>query len=316
MGKLSVPGVPGLSRVPRVRSGLPANVNEDAIRSLIAGGRDPAVVRMEEERQFLDNFFGRPKEIGEPDLSGIELPPSISEMQAATGIPRRLFEYAQWANALEGQQPEIPLADWLRDNDRTRALVRGRIERLTPEQQASSIPAVGLQAERDARDAFRVRRDDRASRMADADAGAIAGLGGAGAILGALGLGGDVTPVDIGERAAEATYADDAIPDLTAEDPMVGGIDDYLLDARQDDLISLTPDDELMILPDTPEQAVELSPGPEAPMSQMPNLSPPEKRSVDALMSKGDAYQRAVDIITGKASMSPEEYRAVTGGRR
>lgn len=89
---------------------------------------------------------------------------------------------AQFRRGIEAQMPatvdELPLADQLLANDRTNALVRNRMDRLTPEQRQRSLPAIA-QAYQDylnQQHAARIARD-----KANADAAKLLGLGVAGA---------------------------------------------------------------------------------------------------------------------------------------
>jgi hypothetical protein len=83
---------------------------------------------------------------------------------------------------------------------------------------------------------------------------------------------------------------------------------------------SLFADDTWTYLePDSPDQAIANAPGPDIQVGRnmdMEDLPGPQMRSVQALMRAGIPAGRAMDIITKGASMSPDEYRMVTGGRR
>lgn len=71
--------------------------------------------------------------------------------------------------------------------------------------------------------------------------------------------------------------------------------------------------------PPSPEESVAAAPGPESQVAQDPDLEDlpgPQLRSMRALMRSGIPEGRARDIILKGSSMSPDEYRMVTGGRR
>lgn len=68
------------------------------------------------------------------------------------------------------------------------------------------------------------------------------------------------------------------------------------------------------------DEAVEMAPGPESQVTEtdfnIEDLPGPQQRSLKVLMNSGIPEGRARDIILRGASMSPDEYRMVTGGRR
>lgn len=69
----------------------------------------------------------------------------------------------------------------------------------------------------------------------------------------------------------------------------------------------------------SPEDTTEMSPGPESPVGMnrdLEDLPGPQMRSVRALMAAGIPEGRAMAIIVKGSSMSQDEYRMVTGGRR
>jgi hypothetical protein len=86
------------------------------------------------------------------------------------------------------------------------------------------------------------------------------------------------------------------------------------------DVAGMFADDPMMNLePDSPDDAVANAPGPGVQVGRnmdMEDLPGPQMRSVQALMRAGIPAGRAMDIITKGASMSPDEYRMETGGRR
>ena len=253
--------------------------------------------------------------------------------------PRGPLDPADLGAAIESAMPqrgyEVPFADQLLANDRTRALVGSRLDRLTPEQQASSLPFVGRQAEWDARMASRQQREstmDLPTRM---------GLAGMAATLGTAGY---MKTAEDARRAEEEAAAELAAEELLRQQmaeaietdgnfsmPMSIDIgDEPLIDVSGvspemeegdysymglplADIADLMQEDQQVVLgpaePDvqaySPPVAVE-----EAP------LPGPKARSIQALMRAGIAEPRARDIILKGYSMSPDEYRAVTGGRR
>lgn len=75
----------------------------------------------------------------------------------------------------------------------------------------------------------------------------------------------------------------------------------------------------LELTPDSPDEAVANAPGPASPVSMNRNLEDlpgPQMRSVRALMRAGIPESRAMAIIVKGSSMTPDETRMVTGGRR
>jgi hypothetical protein len=319
--------------------------------------------------------------------------------------PRSLMEPADYSAAIESMLPqrgvELPLSDQLLRMDRTRTLLDSRLGRLTPEQQASSLPLVGRQYDADRAAA----RADDIRRGRDADAAmALTAAGGLGAAAFAArvaqerdanrkardmniaqGMESAVRDIDI--DTGGGVYVPDVyvgasaedVPDLFADDtylPLDSGADEIALeDQLADDVASirvpgsgyyLPRDDEskaminrlsrkapvdfydmeqrsmgairkmrqdrravgpelftvdsLMALdPISPEEAAAAAPGPGSQVGRptdMENLPGPQLRSIKALIGAGIPASRAMDIITKGASMSPDEYRMVTGGRR
>lgn len=247
--------------------------------------------------------------------------------------------------------PAAPLTDMLLDNERRRALIGGRIDRLTPEQQARSLPFVGRQYESD-RAAARAAEIQHGRDVNTAAALAAAGVVGGAAMYGRMSQLSD----EAAKAQAENTF--DLGPDLSGNPdgamPMViDSADDPLMDSITDsvnamkmptvkvrppydpegkalvkrlsqpadiDAARLFADDPMMNLePDSPEDAIAAAPGPSIPVGRnmnMEDLPGPQMRSVRALINAGIPASRAMDIITKGASMSPDEYRMVTGGRR
>lgn len=280
----------------------------------------------------LDVFFGRvPPRPGPFDE--IDVPPDpISEQRAVAAAPEEWLQQAQRFGGLI-EEPQNPLIDMLRQNERSRALVRSRLDRLTPEQRQSSLQSVALQAEDDARAAAAAQRAADAQYQQDlrtAGAVAAAGLLGGGAMYGRMSQLAD----DSARSAASNPTAEDLGPDMRGriEDAMPTQI--YLgedlpdFDLPEIDTSSmpiemaqdLFVEDEPMILTaDTPAQAVAAAPGPEIPVGRersLEELPGPQRRSIAALMRAGIPEGRATSIILRGASMSPDEYRMVTGGGR
>lgn len=255
-----------------------------------------------------------------------------------------------------------PMADALRRNDRTRALVQGRLDRIAPEQRPSSLGLVARQYMDDL-DAARAS-DIRLGRdMNTAGILAAGGLAGAGAFGMRMAMENDQNQQDAtlmeaweGERQqreAEQLAQDNAIAEVAraeqaenrrrraddsrimagiarevgeldfAEDPgFVSPVteEDVLrgsLSAQLKDMFGEPP--QYTMMPDSPDDAVAAAPGPMGDVREVVDLEDlpgPQKRSIMALMRGGIPEGRAVDIILKGSSMSPDEYRMVTGGRR
>ena len=97
---------------------------------------------------------------------------------------------AQFNRRIRAQMPpqveELPLADQLLRNDRTRALVNNRLDRLTPEQEMRSLPAISRAYEdyqRQARMGEEAARLQRNSMMSDAAVPLAAALGAGGVMM-------------------------------------------------------------------------------------------------------------------------------------
>lgn len=332
MGKLTPTGL----RVPvgRARS-LPAMLSEDTIRAMRASA-DPVDFIVQQRR--LDKLMGRDVYEG-PSFDGIDVPDDpLPAMVSATGAPRSWMERAAYeapitAAMKDGELP--PLLDMLRAADRSRALTDSRLARMSPEQQASSLAFVGRQAEQDPFFSSAAKQQRRSEGRQEAAIGAA---------IAALPL---AFAAKMAKEASDAGYFDpeqpfeDSLP-LEAYEPSYPDIGEEPLDLPSvdvpvgtEDLVDayingrdlriepgrgvmdgedmLFAEDQLgMMVRDTPEEAVSLKPGP----VDVPVLSRPQARSVQALVAKGIGYDRAMDIITGRASMSPGEYEMVTGGRR
>jgi hypothetical protein len=320
---------------------------------------------------------------------------------------------AQFNRRIRAQMPpqveELPLADQLLRNDRTRALVNNRLDRLTPEQEMRSLPAISRAYEdyqRQARMGEEAARLQRNSMMSDAAVPLAAALGAGGvmmagskpeevaeepltlddiAVLGAAAQAMDpadampVDEIDLGDfsgrfqdeyRTEEiptplnavsqglADYASrmmDSPSTLLASDlvePEVGidesdydteGLAEMILEAMDTPVVpgieglmdesvtmlddgvdlgeqgfqgaseadmgrGLTMDDLVLERDNTPPR--------ESPPDRDPYMTNAQKRTVQVLMNAGIPSERAGRIARGQASLSPAEYRMVTGGRR
>ena len=310
-----------------------------------------------DDARNLDIHFGRVQP--EDPFAGIT--DDISEMVGATAAPRQWLERAEYdanvSRMLPTEQPQPPLVDMLAANDRSRALVNARLDRLTPEQQARSLPFIGRQDEaaasaRRAAAAEAARRWDKTFPPVAAAAAAVPAAA-AGAYAWSRG-----TADDRAKRQANNDLADmvrvrgiDATPKpawklepQTGDPDLTGREEDILpqrLDIGEDDLITDLPkvdlgddmlvpatppiadlfaeDDPVYLPPDPPAVAAAARPGPSAPVRQKSDLETlpgPQLRSIKALMRAGIPERRARDIILKGSSMSPAEYRAVTGVKR
>jgi hypothetical protein len=114
----------------------------------------------------------------------------------------------------------------------------------------------------------------------------------------------------------------DAVDDITVPAPGMS----LPLDAPADDEMDFyrrfqdtTTGKALEYTMPSPEEALGMSPGPESEVAMpddLETLPGPQMRSIKALMRGGIPEGRARDIILRGSSMSPDEYRLVTGGRR
>jgi hypothetical protein len=304
-------------------------------------------LRMAQQARALDQHFGRlPPEPGMFD--NIALPADTVAAERALGAaPRSWLENAELTRALE-PQPELPLLDLLLANDRSQTLLDSRLERLTPEQLARSLPAVGQQYQADrnaARAAEILYVKDLQTAAALAAGGVVGGaaLYGQGSRLGEDYIQAQANDIDLGPDLSEdpadvlpeemsrgddslLTEVGDAIgamempedPDFAALEEMAGLLE--APEAEEIDIASLFAEEPMMDLqPDTPEEAVAAAPGPglgvggEMDLDALPG---PQMRSVKVLINAGLPAGRAMDIITKGASLTPDEYRMVTGGRR
>ena len=129
----------------------------------------------------------------------------------------------------------------------------------------------------------------------------------------------DLGDNDLGDMALE----DDIVVPFEPE-IFMGPEDRAILDSMDDPLPDwwtkrTTRDYALPLGMLSPEESVSMSPGPESEVDMggdLEDLPAPQMRSIAALIQAGVPEQRATDIILRGSSMSPDEYRMVTGGRR
>jgi hypothetical protein len=304
-------------------------------------------LRMAQQARALDQHFGRlPPEPGMFD--NITLPGDPVAAERALGAaPRSWLEQGELMRAME-PEPESPLMDLLLANDRKQTLLDSRLERLTPEQLSRSLPAVGRQYEADraaARAAEILYGKDLQTAAALAAGGVVGGaaLYGQGSRLGEEYIQNQADTIDLGPDLSgdpadvlpeELSLGDDSLlnevgdaigamemlpdPDLEALEALAG-----LPDAPAEeeiDVADLFAEDPMLdIRPDAPEEAVAAAPGPGLAVGgvlDIEDLPGPQMRSVKVLIGAGIPADRAMDIITKGASLTPDEYRMVTGGRR
>jgi hypothetical protein len=309
-------------------------------------------LRLAQQARALDKHFGRlPPEPGMFDNIALPDDPVAAE-RALGAAPRSWLENAELMRAME-PQPESPLMDLLLANDRTQTLLDSRLERLTPEQLARSLPAVGRQYQAD-RDAARAAEILYGKDLNTAAALAAGGVVGGAALYGQGSrladeyardqaeipeLGPDLSEdpaavlpeeLDLGDDSAVHWMADEA-NDLEASllNTLAPQADDLVATTLaetsypEESMMELLPDgpeESMMDLrPDGPEEAVAAAPGPDMAVGgemELDALPGPQMRSVKVLINAGIPADRAMDIITKGASLTPDEYRMVTGGRR
>lgn len=306
-------------------------------------------IRMAEQARDLERHFGRiPPAPGMFD--DIDLPPDpVSAQRAVGAAPRSWLESAEIADAMD-VPPAAPLSDMLLDNERRRALIASRLSRLTPEQRASSLPSVGRQYEAD-RAAARAAAIQHDRDVNTAAALAAAGIVAGGAMYGRMSqlaaeaakaqaqnnfdLGPDLSgepdgampmAIDIGQDSL-VDWPEGRLSRIAAREPLPTVSVSPARTVTEDEILGATAkmeglfaDDPRMNLePDSPDDAIAAAPGPSIPVRRnvdMEDLPEPQMRSVRALIRAGIPSGRAMDIITKGHSMSPDEYRMVTGGRR
>jgi hypothetical protein len=272
---------------------------------------------------------------------------------------------AQFNRRIRAQTPpqveELPLADQLLRNERTRALVGNRLDRLTPEQRERSIPLIQRSYEdyqRQARMADEAARLQRNSMLSEAAVPLAAALGAGGVMMA-----GSTPEEEVAEEpltlediailgaAAQAMDPADAMPvdeidlgdfpmvepdvQIDEEDVDTDGLAEMIMAAMDTPVVpgieGLMDDPETLLALDEP--AIPEPAEPSLPMDDLvlerdntpPRESPPDrdpymtnaqKRTVQVLMNAGIPSERAGRIARGQASLSPAEYRMVTGGRR
>lgn len=294
-------------------------------------------LRMAEQAKALDRHFGRiPPEPGMFDDIALPADP-IAAQRAVNAAPRTWLESAELADAMN-VQPSAPLTDMLLDNEKRRALIASRLGRLTPEQQARSLPFVGQQYEAD-RAAARAAEIKAAKDRQTLAAMTALGAAGAGAFAGRVlqeadeqerlsPLVRDMRVADfIRSSADEIQLEDEPAPEFVFPRPTPPTFQDLVADMRAVPWLGrvnrptgfLSEDPMMNLEPDSPDDAISAAPGPTIPVGRTMNIEDlpgPQMRSVRALMRAGIPSARAMDIIQGRANMSPDEYRMVTGGRR
>lgn len=309
-------------------------------------------LRRAQEALELDRFFGRaPAPAGMfDDIDLPEIPDPVAAQRAVTAAPRSWLEDQESSKVFEMPAPLDPMADMLLDMERRRSLLASRLESLTPEQRARSIPAVGQQYEAD-RAAARAADIQNSRDLQTAAALAAAGVVGGGAMYGHMSqlaaeaakaqaqndfdLGPDLSgnpdgampmTIDIGQDSL-VDWPEGRLSRMAAREPLPTVSVSPARTVTEDEIRGATAkmeglfaDDPRMNLePDSPDDAIAAAPGPSIPVRRnvdMEDLPGPQLRSVRALIRAGIPSGRAMDIITKGHSMSPDEYRMVTGGRR
>jgi hypothetical protein len=294
---------------------------------------NPTLARLLQQMQMEAGGMGSPPgyshssgdDIGESALLSGEAgmlddlaPREADPMEAFLGNPNL-------AAMLEPRGPS--LAAMFNQNDAARGRLDARLANLTPEQLQSSIPAVGRQFEAE-RNAARAAEIREARELETAAKIAAAGLVGGGALYGTgsrlaeEALVGDEIELPPDLSGDPAAYdlspgtdieVEGMLPEVEGEEPDLSYMASPMVGMFDEDQQGLLGDDEPGTAPFL------LSQGPDAPVVEeqnMEDLPGPQLRSVKALIRAGIAPSRAMDIITGGASMSPDEYRQVTGGRR
>jgi hypothetical protein len=279
----------------------------------------------------MDVHFGRVQP--EDPFAGIG-GDEIADMVGATGAPRRWLEAAEFNQSIGSMMPGgpgEPFADILNRHRRSQDLTAARLEQLTPGQRAGSLGYVAQQSQADAgmRRARQIAQDE--ANKAALLAGAVA-AGGAGAIsvfapdmLEAESKARRDSDIDEGvsRSISEIDLSDDA---PVVIDPDIPGPDEVRNSFLETPFLSDLPGRggkntyfASDFRPPSPEESVAAAPGPESQVAQdqdLEDLPGPQLRSIRALVRGGIPEGRARDIILKGNSMSPDEYRMVTGGRR
>ena len=276
---------------------------------------NPTLARLLQQMQMEAGGMSSPPgydlALGEAGMLDDLAPQEADPMEAFLGNPNL-------AAMLEPRGPS--LAAMFNQNDAAAGRLDARLANLTPEQLQSSIPAVGRQfeAERNAARAAEIREARELETAAKIAAAGVVGGGalyGTGSRLAEEALVGD--EIDLGSDLADARAAYE-LPfgtdiEIESEEPDLSYMATPMVGMFDEDQQGLLGDDEPGTAPFL------LSQGPDAPVVEeqnMEDLPGPQLRSVKALIRAGIAPSRAMDIITGGASLSPDEYRQVTGGRR
>lgn len=229
-------------------------------------------LRFAEQARDLDRFYGRiPPEPGPFDNINLPEPPDpVAAERAVSAAPQAWLENAEMARRMQ-PQPAPPLTDMLLNNDRRRELLANRLNRLTPEQRARSLPSVGQQYQAD----LAAARAAQIKGAADArTAGALTAAAGVGAAAFAArvaqereadrkarealrdanltkGVNSAVRDIDINTDAE--VYVPDGyvgasaedVPDLFADDtylPGPAGVDELaLMDQMDEDVAAVRP---------------------------------------------------------------------------
>jgi len=254
---------------------------------------------------------------------------------------------AQFNRRIRAQMPpqveELPLADQLLRNDRTRALVNNRLDRLTPEQEMRSLPAISRAYEdyqRQARMGEEAARLQRNSMMSDAAVPLAAALGAGGVMMAGS------TPEEVAEEpltlddiavlgaAAQAMDPADAMPideidlgdfpmvepdvQIDEEDVDTEGLAEMIMAAMETpvvpDIEGLMDDPETLLALDEP--AIPEPAEPSRPMDDLvldrdntpPRESPPDR---DPYMT--NAQKRTVQVLMNAGIPSERAGRIARG---
>lgn len=289
------------------------------------------VLRGADDASGIRRYLAEQAEIQRRLAEGAELARGSTFARRAAAMDANLTPLEQLSKNMPDPAPVEPLIDQLNRARRSRELVNARLDRLTPEQQQSSLGMVARAAE-DNLNAIRQREMAQGLRQEEmlgqlGRAATLAGIGAAGIEAGLLAARGMRTPEDVVVPATltpgEEDFAEIAPMDI-GEDDILPGVevptDDlpYAMPLYQEKVeepdYSFKTDDALL--------ADEQRPGPESEVAGYEDYQapPPENpavlRTIQALMRAGIAADRARGIAAGHYSMSPDEYRAVTGRRR
>jgi hypothetical protein len=293
-----------------------------------------SVLRGADDAAGIRRYLAEQAEIQRRLAEGAELARGSTFARRAAAANANLTPLEQLSMSMPDPAPVEPLIDQLNRARRSRDLVNARLDRLTPEQQQSSLGMVARAAEENLAQmrANEIARDAANEELASGVAAAL-GLG-AGIAGGAQMLS---LPADRRASMAPAIPApapfvrppvrvpDDT--DFTEIQPMDIGEDDILpgvevplpeatlplyQEAVEEPDYSFKTDDALLV--------DEQRPGPDSEVAGYEDYAPPENaavlRTIEALVRAGIPRDRAMGIAKGRNSMTPQEYRAVTGSRR